>query len=141
MSKNQAQSAGAQEAQTLYAKVLEIGMAIGLLALLVTFALYVLGVMSPYVPLDKISNYWHLPAGEYLHTLNIPHGWGWLSMLGYGDFINFVGIVILAGITIVCYIAIIPTLLRDNDKVYAGLALVEAVVLGLAASGILAVGH
>ena len=62
-------------------------------------------------------------------------------MLGYGDFINFVGIVILAGITIVCYIAIIPTLLRDNDKVYAGLALVEAVVLGLAASGILAVGH
>ena len=141
MSKNQAQSTGAQEAQVLYAKVLEIGMAIGLLTLLVTFALYVLGVMSPYVPLDKISNYWNLPVNEYLHTLNIPHGWGFLGLLGHGDFINFIGVVILAGITIVCYIAIIPTLLRDNDKVYAGIALAEAVILSLAASGLLAVGH
>lgn len=141
MSKNHAQSAGGQEAQVLYAKVLEIGMYIGLASLLVTFALYVLGVMSPYVPLDKISNYWNLPVNEYLHTLNIPSGWGWVVLLGRGDFINFVGIVILSGVTIVCYLAIIPTLLRDNDKVYAGIALAEAVILSLAASGLLTVGH
>lgn len=141
MSKNQAQSDGAQEAQVLYAKVLEIGMAIGLLVLLVTFALYVLGVMSPYVPVDELSNYWNLPVNEYLHTLNIPHGWGWVGLLGHGDFINFIGIVILAGVTIVCYVAIIPTLLKGNDKVYAAIALAEVLVLSLAASGILAVGH
>lgn len=140
MTKNQAQPAGHEE-QILYAKVLEIGMFIGLLTLLVTFALYVFGVMSPYVPVDKLSHYWNLPVNEYLHTLNIPHGWGWLGLLGHGDFINFIGIVILAGITIVCYLAIISTLLKNNDKVYAGIALAEALVLGLAASGILAVGH
>jgi hypothetical protein len=62
-------------------------------------------------------------------------------MLKYGDFINFIGIAILAGTTIFCYLAIVPLLLKSNDKVYAVLALLEAIVLALAASGILAVGH
>jgi len=141
MTKNKVQPVAGQEEQILYAKVLETGMFIGLLTLLVTFALYVFGVMSPYIPVDKLSQCWNLPVDEYLHTMNIPHGWGWLGLLGHGDFINFIGIVILAGITIVCYLAIIPTLLKNNDKVYAGIALVEALILLLAASGILAVGH
>ena len=38
--------------QILYAKILEIGMYIGLLALFITFALYTLGIMKPYVPVD-----------------------------------------------------------------------------------------
>ena len=133
--------AGAHEEQILYAKVLEVGMYIGLLALFVTFVLYIFGIMEPHVPVEHLDKHWHLPVSEYLHNLNIPHGWGWIDLLGHGDFINFIGIVILAGTTIICYISIIPTLLRNNDKVYAGLALAEVLILGLAASGILAVGH
>ncbi|MBU0987358.1 MAG: DUF1634 domain-containing protein [Proteobacteria bacterium] len=127
--------------QVLYARILEKGMYFGLLLLLITFGLYSLGIMDPYIPLDKISNYWHLNVNDYLKQANIPDGWGWLGMLKYGDFINFIGVAILAGVTIMCYAAIVPTLLKNNDKVYAILAILEVLILSLAASGLLAVGH
>jgi hypothetical protein len=38
-------------------------------------------------------------------------------------------------------LAIIPTLLRKKDNAYVAMALLEVIVLSLAASGILAVGH
>jgi hypothetical protein len=50
-------------------------------------------------------------------------------------------VAILAGVTIICYAAIVPTLLKNNDKVYAILAVLEVIILSAAASGILAVGH
>jgi hypothetical protein len=62
------------------------------------------------------------------------------DMLGKGDFLNCVGIAILGGITILCYLAIAPTLFRKKDNVYLVMTLLEALVLALAASGILAVG-
>ena len=129
--------------QVLYARILEKGMLIGLFVLLVTFAIYAFGIMTPYIPLEKISGYWHLNVHDYLNhpDLQIKAGWGWVHMLGYGDFINFIGIAILAGITILCFLTIIPTLLRNNDKVYAVMAALEAFILFTAASGILAVGH
>ena len=77
----------------------------------------------------------------YLREAKIEAGWGWLSMLGYGDFINFVGIAILAGITILCYLAIIPLLLKNKDTIFVVLALLEVLILSVAASGIIQVGH
>ena len=127
--------------QILYAKILEKGMYIGLLILFITYALYVFGIMDPYIPLDKISNYWSMNVHDYLEHTGIKDGWGWLGMLKYGDFINFIGITILAGITIICYAAIVPTLLKNKDTVYAILAVIEVIILSAAASGILAVGH
>lgn len=126
--------------QILYAKLLEIGMYVGLLILFITFGLYTLGVMDPYIPLDKISEYWHMNVNDYLHHANIKAGWAWIGMLKYGDFVNFLGIAILAGVTILCYAAIIPTLLKSDDKVYAALALLEVIILTVAASGILGAG-
>ena len=61
-------------------------------------------------------------------------------MLGKGDFLNFVGIAFLAGVTIPCYIRIIPILFAKKDTTYAILAIVEVLVLALAASGILKAG-
>jgi len=126
--------------QILYAKILERGMFIGLLILFITFGLYAFGVMDPYIPLDKISNYWSMNVNDYLHHANIKAGWAWVGMLKYGDFVNFIGIAILAGVTILCYAAIVPTLLKSNDKVYAALAILEVIILSVAASGILGVG-
>lgn len=127
--------------QLLYAKILEKGMYIGLLILLITYVLYVFGIMDPYIPLDKISNYWSMNVHDYLEHTGIKDGWSWLGMLKYGDFINFIGVALLAGVTIICYAAIVPTLLKSKDTVYAVLAVLEVIILSAAASGILAVGH
>jgi hypothetical protein len=127
--------------QLRYASILEKGMLFGLLILLVTFAIYVFGIMGAYIPHGKLTEFWTLNVHDYLEKANIEPGWAWLGMLKYGDFINFIGITILAGVTIICYLAIFPVLWQNKDKLYALFALLEAAILALAASGILAVGH
>jgi len=127
--------------QLLYAKILEKGMYFGLLILFITFGLYTFGIIDPYIPLDKISKYWSYNVNDYLEHAEIKAGWAWLGMLKYGDFINFIGIAMLAGVTIICYAAIVPTLLKNKDVVYAIIAVLEVIILGAAASGLLAVGH
>jgi hypothetical protein len=141
MNEKQPATLEASPEQLLYARILEIGMYIGLLVLFVTFGLYAFGIVDPYIPLDEISNYWSMNVNDYLEHAEIKAGWAWLGMLKYGDFINFIGVAILAGVTIICYAAIVPTLLKNNDKVYATLAVLEVIILSAAASGILAVGH
>lgn len=138
-----------QSEQLLYASVLEIGMYIGLVILFITFGLYASGVLAPAVPLDQVSSYWNQGVHEYLEAVNRDHlhmehpptGWAWVTMLNKGDFLNFVGIAILGGITIICYLAIVPALLRKKDFAYLAMALLEVLVLSLAASGVLVVGH
>ena len=126
--------------QLTYAGLLEKGMYLGLLLLLVTFLIYVFGVIKPYIPVAQVPSYWHLNVNQYLEATHTHSGWSWVGMLRYGDFLNFVGIAILAGLTIVCFLAIIPILWRNDDKVYAVLALVEVIILCVAASGILGAG-
>lgn len=126
--------------QVTYAKILEKGMFLGLVLVLVTFLIYVIGIMKPYIPVDQVPKYWHLNVESYLEATKTHAGWSWLGMLGYGDFLNFAGIAILAGVTILCYLAIVPILWRNDDKVYALLAIVEVIILSVAASGILGAG-
>lgn len=126
--------------QLIYANLLEKGMFVGLGLVLVTFAIYLLGIVNPYIPVDEIPKYWHLSVEKYLEAANVHAGWSWLGMLGYGDYLNFVGIAILAGVTILCYLAIVPILWRNDDKMYSILALLEAIILCVAASGILGAG-
>jgi phosphoglycerol transferase MdoB-like AlkP superfamily enzyme len=126
--------------QFLYAKVLEKGMIIGLVLLIVTFVIYATGIIKPYIPRNEMSRYWSHNVTDYLHMAHVKAGWSWLGMLHYGDFLNFVPIAILAGTTIFCFLAIVPTLWRKNDKVYAVFAVLEAIILAVAASGILGSG-
>ncbi|MDI6715399.1 MAG: hypothetical protein QME63_00420 [Actinomycetota bacterium] len=130
----------ATEEQTTYAKILDIGMKIGLIAIIVAFFLYAFGILSPKIPVTEVSKYWGMKSHDYLEAVNIQPGWSWLSMYKHGDFLNFFPIAFLAGLTIVCYVAIIPILIRKKDAIYAVLALLEVLVLLGAASGLLAAG-
>ncbi len=137
------------EEQLLYARILAFGMYAGLAMLTATFALYALGVVAPAVPIHELPNYWTLSAHDYLEAINheflhrdhLVTGWGWVAVLGKGDYLNFLGIAFLAAVTIVCYLGILPTLLRKRDWIYSAIAFLEVIILALAASGIIAVGH
>jgi hypothetical protein len=134
--------------QLLYANILEKGMYLGLVSMIITFALYVSGIMPSVVPLSEVANYWNMPVGEYLTAINqnflqrehAPTGWAWLSLLGKGDFLNFLPVAILSGITIICYAAIVPGLFKRGDKAMGLMALATAIVLALAASGLVGGG-
>lgn len=127
----------ATEEQLAYAKLLDIGMKVGLIMLVITFIVYLVGVLTPHIPVNDLPKYWSMPVKDYLKATDIHTGWSWLAMVGKGDFLNFIGIAFLSGVTIFCYMRIIPILFRKKDTVYAVLALVEVLVLVLAASGIL----
>jgi len=130
----------ATEEQLAYAKLLDLGMKFGLLILIATFIVYIFGILTPHVAVDDLPKYWTMPVKDYLKAANIHTGWSWLSLVGKGDILNFIPIVFLAGVTILCYIRIIPILFRKKDTVYAFLAIIEVLVLVLAASGVLKSG-
>ncbi|KAF0144830.1 MAG: hypothetical protein FD156_1401 [Nitrospirae bacterium] len=138
----------ASEEQLAYAGVLNIGMWVGLALLVVTFVLYISGVVPSYVPIEKLSEipqgssvpYWGMRAHEFNQVFNVPMGWGWLNLVGKGDYLNFVGIAILGGLSILCYLVILPILIRKKDTAYVAIAILEVLVLALAASGILKAG-
>ncbi|MCI4625533.1 MAG: hypothetical protein L3V56_06190 [Candidatus Magnetoovum sp. WYHC-5] len=127
----------ATEEQLVYANLLSIGMKIGMLMLIVSFLVYVSGILTPHVPVDDLPKLWSMSVHDYLEKTNVHSGWGWFTMLNKGDFLNFFGIAFLSAVTMVCFIRIIPILFRKNDRVYGVIAIIEVVVLVLAASGIL----
>ncbi len=130
----------ATEEQLLYANILNKGMLVGLLGLVITFIIYGAGILEPKIPLEQVQNYWVMPVNDYLHQSGIHAGWAWLGNLGYGDMLNFLPIAFLSLLTIVCYLAILPGLMRKKDTAYVVLVIVEVVVLTVAASGILGSG-
>jgi len=130
----------ASEEQIAYADVLNIGMWFGLALLIITFFVYISGVLPAYVPIDELPKYWTMRAHDYTRELHAPTGWGWTAFVGKGDYLNFVGIAMLSGLTILCYLVILPILIRKKDTAYVVIAIVEILVLSLAASGLLKVG-
>ncbi len=128
------------EEQLAYAGVLDRGMKIGLLTVTASFLVYVSGALTPRLPVGDLPRYWSLPVKQYLAATGVHPGWGWLRLVYRGDFLNLVGIALLAGVTILCYAAIIPSLVRRRERIYAVLAVVEVAVLALAASGLLNAG-
>ncbi len=139
---------GVSDEQLLYARILAAGMYTGLVILLVTFGLYLSGAVEPAVPIGELPRFWTMDVQTYLETVNREYvhrdhaltGWWWLTALGSGDFLTFVGISFLAAVTPVCFAGIIPLLVRKRDWIFTAIAVTEVVILVLAASGILITG-
>ena len=127
--------------QLAYAQVLDWGMKIGFVMVVCTFALYVLGGVPPHIPVEQVPQYWSMPVNKYLQAANVHTGWSWLGLIGKGDFMNFLGIAFLSAVTIGCYLRILPMLIRGGDKIFSFIAILEVLVLVLAASGVLVAGH
>lgn len=124
-----------------YARVLDIGTRLGLGLLLLSFVLYVAGVLPPHVPLERLPELWHLPVGHYLERTGAPTGWGWISLLHHGDVLGLSGIAFLAGWSCVCLLALLPLYRASGETLYAGLCVAQVAVLLLAAFGRFGAGH
>jgi hypothetical protein len=128
--------------QITYANLLFYGSWAGIAILLVTFVVYVSGVFESYIPISEVAQYWSMPVSQYVHEANVPTGWGWATLLGKGDFLNFIGIALLAGMTIVCFLVILPYYVKQKDIAFIVLVILEVLVLCLGASGLLGTsGH
>ena len=132
---------GVSSEQLLYAKLLDWGAKIGFAVLVAGFVNYMLGVLPPHVPVDRLPELWTLPLADYLARTSTPTGWGWLALLAKGEFAGLAGIAILSGCSLLCLIAVVAIYARRGDRVYATICVLEIAVLVLAASGVLTAGH
>jgi hypothetical protein len=130
----------ASEEQVAYANILNVGMYLGLAIVVVTFIIYMSGILASFIPPQEIPKYWTMSSKNFIHSLGAPTGWGWVAFIAKGDYLNFVGIALLAGLTILCYLVMLPILMRKKDIPYVVIAIIEVAVLALAASGILKSG-
>lgn len=133
--------------QITYANLLFYGSWLGIAILIVTYAIYASGLLSPHVPMNELSGAWEMSVGEYVEKYDIPLGWNWVNHIGFGagghgdgDFLNFIGVGMLAGLTIVCYFILIPVYARRKDGIFLSIVIAEILVLVTAASGILGTG-
>ena len=130
----------ASEAQLFYANLLNKLTLFGFLVLIISFVIYVSGLVGSYVPLGQVADYWTQSSHHYLETAKIQPGWGWLYHLNYADFLVYIPISILAGVTLVCYVGVIFKFLKTKEYILVGIAALEVIVLAAAASGLLKTG-
>jgi hypothetical protein len=126
--------------QITYANLLFLAVWVSILIMILTYFIYVTDIIRPYVPIEVVQQNWTSSVSDYLHTTGSPHGWSWVRLLDTGDYLNFIGLTILALITNLCYLVLLPGYIRRKDWVYTLICVLEVAVLSLAASGILGAG-
>ena len=134
---NRSKENGSAIAQLAYASFIEKGMFVVSLLLFLTFTLYILGVIPPYLSVEQLTQDWRLNLQAYLERTGVDTGWSWLSYLSYSDFLDYLGIFLLASLTLPSYLLLGIRFLRQKDRAYALLVLLEVIILLLAISGVL----
>ena len=127
--------------QERYARLLAIGTNAGLGMLVVLFGIYMLGVVDPHVPHERLPEIWHLPSSDFLELARLEAGWGWTARLRHADILTLLGIVTLAFCSVPCLLAVMPIYWRSRQRMLFAICGLEVAVITMAASGLLSVGH
>lgn len=123
--------------QLRYAKVLSAGVQAGFAILVVSFVLYMAGVLAPVVPVDQLPRYWSLSAADFAKATGTPTGWDWIRQIGKGDMLNLLGIVVLASVSAVSTLAVLPIFARRNDTAHVVISVLLVLVLAVSAADVL----
>lgn len=122
-----------------YAAVLEAGTVIGFFLLVAAFAAYIGGIAPAHVALDRLPDLWTLPADDYAVQARVPRGWGWVRILHRGEMLSQAAIAVLAGVSIASFGVLAVMYRRRGDRAYFVIAVLEIIVLVLAASGVVTI--
>ena len=139
--RDEEQSVKASREQIIYANLLIIGVMGGnCRSSWQPMAVYLSGVLPSHVDMTLIPKIWDKSVTDYLEITHSPHGWGWVALLAKGDFSNYIGLALLALMTIFCFMVLLRGYIRQKNWLFAVIAFLEIVVLSVAASGILGSG-
>jgi len=126
--------------QIRYANILFAGAWLGIFLMMVTYFIYVSGLIPAHVDMTTVTQNWDKGVIEYLKITNSPHGWAWLSLITKGDYLNFIGLVLIAVLTIFCYLFLIVGYGKRKDWAFLIIVISEILVLSMAASGLVGAG-
>ena len=129
-----------ESSQLSYATLLVQLVRVNLVAMSVLFLLYATGWVPAAIPIGEVPMYWTLSASTYATTVGVATGWQWIYSLGDSGVLAFVGTVLFPVTTTIAALAAAALFARDRVTVYSLIALAEAVVLVIAATGVIAGG-
>jgi hypothetical protein len=110
-----------------------MGTRVGFVVLIVSFLIYVSGLLDPRVPPQELTRLWGLPVDRYVEAIGAPTGWRWLALVVKADYLNYVGIVLLASVTLAAYARIAALLVAQGERLRAAIAALQLIVLVVAA--------
>lgn len=125
--------------QKKYAMVLKWSARIGLFAILATFFIYLSGLISPVVPLDKLPRLWVKNSASLNESFGIATGWGWVNLIFKSDMMAKAALTFLAFVPIACYLTVLPIYIKRKEFAMIFIVILEISILALAASGFLKV--
>lgn len=129
------------EIQQTYAKILFLLSNLTLVFLCVSFFLYVSGILEPHISFEELSQHWGKPLDEFLEATKAPTGWEWSEHLHQGDYLSLLGMVLLAGITSICYFVLVVDFTKNKKSLFLTIAVAESIIILIAASNILQFVH
>jgi hypothetical protein len=123
-----------------YARWLDAGTKLGFILLIAGFVAYAFGITAPYVPFDRLPALWSLPVDQYNAATHAPTGWQWVHQWWHSDYLTYFGVVALLLTTIASMLRTMLVLYALDERLHASIALLQVVVLVLAAAGVVS-GH
>ena len=127
--------------QTVFARNLRWVSVTGLIIITASFVLYILNLLPQRVPLETVTQNWHLSSREFIEKLEFENGWNWIRYLSYSDILCFASIVFMAFGTPVSLVAVSGVFFIQGDRHYGIIAFLQFLVLCFAASGVAGFGH
>ena len=122
--------------QNRYASILLVCSWAGIIAMVISFFLYMGGQLNPIVKPSEMPLYWGMNVHKYLQATNAPSGWSWLSLINHSDYLNLVGLAFLGSVSVLGYMSLFIDYMRKKDIPYVTMVGLEIIVIVLAASGI-----
>ena len=127
-----------EQAQVSYATLLVWLVRVGLVGMAGLFLPYATGLVAAAVPIAEVPMYWSMDATSYGQAMGVSTGWGWVGSLADSGVLAFAGIILFPASATLAALAAAAFFVRQRIAVYPLIALAEAVVLVIAATGILA---
>ena len=125
-------------AQVRYARWLAWGTRVGLALLVASFALYLVGIIPPHVPIERVPELWRMSSSELMAQTGQRPGWGWAALLPRGDMLVLAAIAVLSTCSALCIAAVVPIFKARGERAFVAICVLTILVLLLAASGLLA---
>jgi hypothetical protein len=119
-----------------YGRLLQWVVVIGIILLVITYALYLGGILPAAIEPAATAEHWHLDTAEYIEGTGAVGGWEWIGLLAHGDYLCFGIIALLSGATIAAMAVALVLYLRERDYWYALITGLTVAVLLAAASGV-----
>ncbi|HWR01294.1 MAG TPA: hypothetical protein VN371_05475 [Chlorobaculum sp.] len=144
MSDRQREGGYADRVQIVYAKTLDYVAHTVIVVMAVGYLLYMTQLLPLSVPIETIAGNWHLSATSMQAKLNLPCGWECFSApagILHGDVLSYISVIFLSLSTLICLASAVAAFISEKKYLYSTIAILQVLVLLVAASGIMSAGR